>query len=77
MPHALTHDQLTWLRLVRGDSLPPNPLAAPRTCIQDRNLLTRLRLIELRGASYRLTRRGADYLERVEFESLADETAEA
>ena len=32
-----------------------------------------LRLIELRGASFRLTIRGAEYLERAELETLADE----
>ena len=32
-----------------------------------------LRLIELRGASFRLTTRGAEYLERAELETLGDE----
>lgn len=73
MPHALTDDQMSALRLVRGDSLPPGPLTSPRTRIQDRNLLMVLRLIELRGASFRLTTRGAEYLERAELETLADE----
>ena len=57
--------------------MPPSPLAKPQTRVQDRNLLIILRLIERRGASYRLTVRGAEYLARVEFETLADETAAA
>ena len=74
MPHALTDDQLSALRLVRGDSLPPGPPARPQTRTQDRNLLMVLRLIELRGASYRLTARGAEYLERADLEGLAHAT---
>lgn len=69
---ALTPDQLTALRLARGDCLPANPYERPRTRFQDRYLLLALRLIERRGAVCELTPLGAAYLRRVDAEMLAD-----
>jgi hypothetical protein len=69
MRHSLTDDQLTALRLVRGDSLPSNPFERPQTRQQDRNLLMVLQLITRSAGSHQLTSRGAAYLSRIESEA--------
>ena len=80
MPNSLTDDQITALRLVRGDRLPPYPFRRPQTRIQDRSLLLALALIAPVGRGrFELTERGVRYLASVDeaafAESLGSQTA--
>jgi hypothetical protein len=68
---ALSPDQLTLLRLARGDRLPRSPFERPQTRYLDRSLLVTLRLLEIHGASFELTPLGAACLKRIEAEMLS------
>ena len=72
MTSSLTDDQLTALRMARGDRMRPSPYLRPQTRRQDQNLLIALMLIERRDGVFQITERGCSYLERIDAETLTE-----
>ena len=66
VPHALTFDQLTELRIARGDRMERSPHSRPQTIRQDRLLLVTLKLMARSEDSWLITERGRSYLGRIE-----------
>ena len=73
---ALTSEQVTALRVVRGDQVPRYPFSRSQTRHQDQNLLVALMLVERHHRFFEITNRGADYLRRIDAEALSEDSGE-